>query len=48
MKASVANVGVGGIAYEKAEVPSAKRATVVKKDMSTDDIAKEIVEWIKG
>ena len=48
MKAPVANVGVGGIAYEKTEVPSAKRATVVKKDMSADDIAKEIVEWIKG
>ena len=48
MKAPVANVGTGGIAYEKTEVPSAKRATVVKKDMSTDDIAKEIVEWIKG
>ena len=48
MKATVANVGTGGIAYEKTEVPSAKRATVVKKDMAVDDIAKEIVEWIKG
>ena len=48
MKAPVANVGVGGIVYEKAEVPSAKRETVVKKDMATDDIAREIVEWIKG
>ena len=45
---AVANVGVGGIAYEKTEVPSAKRATVIKKDMPVDDIAKEIVEWIKG
>ena len=48
MKAPVANVGVGGIAYEKTEVPSAKRATVIKKDMPADDIAREIVEWIKG
>ena len=48
MKAPVASVGTGGIAYEKTEVPSAKRATVVKKDMAVDDIAKEIVEWIKG
>ena len=48
MKAPVANVGTGGIAYEKTEVPSAKRATVVKKDMAVDDIAREIVEWIKG
>ena len=47
MKAPVANVGAGGIVWEKAEVPAAKRNTVVKKDMSVDDIAKEIVEWIK-
>ena len=31
-----------GIAYEKAEVPSAKRDTVVKKDMSAEDIANAI------
>lgn len=48
MKATVASVGVGGIAYEKTEVPSAKRDTVVKKDMTADAIAQEIVEWIKA
>ncbi len=48
MKAPVANVGVGGISYEKTEVPSAKRDTVVKKDMAVDDIAKEIVDWIRS
>ena len=48
MKAPVANVGTGGIAWEKAEVPASKRETVVKKDMSVEDIAKEIVEWIKA
>jgi len=47
MKAPAANVGTGGIAWEKAEVPAAKRDTVVKKDMPVDEIAKEIVEWIK-
>ena len=47
MKAPMANVGVGGIAWEKAEVPAAKRDTVVKKDMSVEDIAKEIVDWIR-
>jgi electron transfer flavoprotein beta subunit len=47
MKAAVADVGVGGIAYAKAEVPAAKRDTVVKKDMTADAIAAEIVEWIK-
>ena len=48
MKAPAANVGVGGIAWQKAEVPAAKRDTVVKKDMSVEDLAKEIVEWVKS
>ena len=47
MKAPAANVGTGSIAYAKAEVPAAKRDTVVKKDMTADVIAAEIVEWIK-
>ena len=47
MKAPAANVGTGGIAYAKAEVPAAKRDTVVKKDMTADAIAAELVEWIK-
>ena len=48
MKAPVANVGTGGIAWQKVEVPASKRDTVVKKDMSVEDIAKEIVEWVKA
>ena len=48
MKAPVVNVGTGGIAWQKAEVPASKRDTVVKKDMSVEDIAKEIVEWVKA
>ena len=48
MKAPAANVGVGGISWEKAEVPASKRDTVVKKDMAVEDIAREIVEWIKS
>lgn len=48
MKAPTANVGVGDIVWEKAEVPVSKRDTVVKKDMSVEDIAKEIVEWVKA
>lgn len=47
-KAPAANVGSGSIAYSKTEVPSAKRDTVVKKDMSADDIAAEIVAWLKA
>ena len=47
MKAQPASVGTGGIAYAKAEVPAAKRDTVVKKDMAVEEIAAELVEWIK-
>lgn len=46
MKAPAATVGTGGIAYEKTEVPSAKRETRIVKDMPADKIAAEIVEWI--
>jgi electron transfer flavoprotein beta subunit len=48
MKAAAANVGSGGIEWRKADVPASKRDTVVKKDMSVEDIAKEIVEWVKS
>jgi len=48
MKAAVADVGTGTIAYEKTEVPAAKRDTVVKKDMAVEDVARELVAWIKG
>ena len=48
MKAPVANVGVGGISYVKTEVPSAKRDTIIKKDLPIETIAQEIVEWMKG
>ena len=48
MKAPTANVGTGGISYVSAEVPASKRDTVVKKDMSVEAIAAEIVEWVKG
>jgi electron transfer flavoprotein beta subunit len=48
MKAPTADVGTGSLNYLKTEVPSVKRATVVKKDMSVDDIARELVDWIKA
>ena len=48
MKAPVANVGTGGISYVKTEVPSAKRATRIVKDLSADDIARELVDWIRS
>lgn len=48
MKAVPANVGVGGIAYAKAEVPASKRNTRIVKDMTDDQIAAELVQWIKA
>ena len=48
MKAKPAAVGTGGLAYEKTEIPPQKRQTRIVKDVSADEIAKEIVEWIKG
>lgn len=48
MKAKPANVGIGGVAYEKVEVPAQKRDTRVVKDVPADEIAQEIAAWIKG
>jgi electron transfer flavoprotein beta subunit len=48
MKATPTPVGTGGIAYEKTEIPPQKRQTRIVKDAGTDEIAQEIVEWIKG
>jgi len=48
MKAKPTPAGVGGIAYETTEIPPQKRQTRIVKDASTDEIAKEIVEWINN
>ena len=47
MKARPAAVGAGGIAYEKTEIPAQKRATRIVKDVPADEIADEIVAWIR-
>lgn len=47
-KAQPKQVGVGGIKYDKAEIPAQKRNTRIVKDVSADEIAAEIVEWIKN
>jgi electron transfer flavoprotein beta subunit len=47
-KAKPAAIGVGGLVYEKVEIPAQKRATRIVKDATTDEIAKEIVEWLKA
>ncbi|HET7752460.1 MAG TPA: electron transfer flavoprotein subunit beta [Anaeromyxobacteraceae bacterium] len=45
-RAKPAPVGTGGIAYQQVVIPKAQRETRIVKDQSTDDIAREIVEWI--
>lgn len=47
-KATPAPVGASGTTYASVELPSQRRETRIVKDMSTDDIAAEIVAWIKG
>jgi electron transfer flavoprotein beta subunit len=47
-KAQPAPVGAAGVTYAKVELPSQRRETRVVKDMPVDEIAKEIVAWIKG
>lgn len=45
-KAQPVKVGVGGISFAKIEIPAQKRATRIVKDVSVDEIAAELVEWI--
>ncbi len=47
-KAQPAKVGAEGMTFEKVELPSQQRQTRVVKDTPVEDIAREIVEWIKG
>lgn len=47
-KAQPAPVGAEGITYASVELPSQRRETRIEKDMSVEEIAQEIVAWIKG
>ncbi|MCC6485939.1 MAG: electron transfer flavoprotein subunit beta [Candidatus Hydrogenedentes bacterium] len=47
-KAKPAGVEVDGKTFVNVEVPKQRRDTRIVKDASPDDIAREIVEWIKG
>jgi electron transfer flavoprotein beta subunit len=46
-KARPAPVTAGGVTYRSVALPKQQRETRVVKDMSVDDIASEIVAWIK-
>jgi electron transfer flavoprotein beta subunit len=47
-KARPAPVGAEGVTYLGVELPRQRRETRIVKDLSVDEIAKEIVAWIKG
>jgi electron transfer flavoprotein beta subunit len=45
-KAAPAAVGTGGVEFLSVAVPKVQRETRIVKDMSPDDVAREIAEWI--
>ncbi|MBG0776065.1 MAG: electron transfer flavoprotein subunit beta [Desulfovibrionaceae bacterium] len=47
-QAKPAPVGAGGAAFEKVELPSQRRQTRIVKDTPVEDVAREIVEWIRS
>jgi len=47
-KAQPAKVGAEGVSYLGVELPSQRRETRIVKDLSSDEIAAEIVAWLKG
>jgi electron transfer flavoprotein beta subunit len=46
-RAKPAKLGSEGLSYAKVELPKQQRTTRVVKDVPADEIAKEIVAWIK-
>ena len=47
-KAQPATVGAEGISYASVEVPQQKRETRIVKDVSAEEIAGDIVEWLRS
>jgi electron transfer flavoprotein beta subunit len=47
-KAKPGKVTNEGLAFANVSLPKQRRETKILKDMSTDNIAREIIEWIKG
>ena len=46
-KAANAEITTGGIDYRSVSLPKQGRETRVEKDLSSDEVAKEISEWLK-
>ena len=47
-KAVPAPIGAEGVTYHKVELPAQRRETRIVKDLSVDEIAAEIVAWLKN
>jgi electron transfer flavoprotein beta subunit len=47
-KAQPATVGAEGVIYASVEVPQQRRETRIVKDVSVDEIAGDIVEWLRS
>ncbi|MBN1586727.1 MAG: electron transfer flavoprotein subunit beta [Candidatus Omnitrophica bacterium] len=47
-KAQPAKVGAEGVSFEKVEVPVQQRQTKIVRDIPVEEIAEEIVAWLKG
>ncbi len=47
-KATPAQISAGGLSYASVELPKQRRETRIEKDMSVDEVAAEIVAWLKG
>jgi electron transfer flavoprotein beta subunit len=47
-RAKPAKVGAEGVTFSRVSLPSQRRDTKVVKNLSADEIAKEIVAWIRG
>src|SRR6185369_15288011 len=45
-KAQPAQVGASGVTYLGVELPSQRRETRIVKDLSADEVAREIVAWL--
>jgi len=46
-RAQAVSVGIGGLQYAAVELPKQRRQTRVVKDAPAEEIAREIVDWIK-
>lgn len=47
-KAAAVKLGTGGVEFSAVELPTQRRETRIVKDAKADEIAREIVAWMKG